>query len=471
MKKITLRILQAKYTPIILVFCLAFLVRIAYNLTIARDYIPTFDAALYNTLGRNLVRFHCYCLYPAVPNVSRPPLWPFIIAAIYTFTGSQVFYVRLFYCVLGSGTCVLVYLFARQLFGESIALKTGIIAAVYTGLFIWDGWLYTESLFDFCLTAFTYSLYRLQSTTPPQRNSRPGAPLTAFQSWRQSLYAGRWAILCGILIGLLSLARPNGPILLGLLCLWVVIVAYKKILPLRFALRNALLIACLSILILAPWTYRNYTVTGRFIPVSTGLGEVLKGAYNDVAITGRISVIGMWRPPPHTGSPFTHDDIRYTPQSDALDTQAALTWMRAHPLHVPYLFLLHFANTWIPYDYAHGLPMEQHRARPSSTILLVLIFLMSIPIFITSVLGLVLTWKQQKRNLLPIYLVLTFIMAQNIIFYSDMRFRAPLEPFFVILTGGALWWFQARKANRRQPGHVVSTPPLTQGRGVSAQKD
>src|SRR5437588_12626887 len=131
------------YFPVTSIFLLALCVRVVYNLTAARGYILKEDAALYYHIAQNLVNEHCYCLYSYQPNVSRAPLWPLIMACIYFFVGPQDIYIRLFYCFLGSGTCVLVYLFAKDLFGKRIALFTGVLASVYTGLFIYDGWLYT----------------------------------------------------------------------------------------------------------------------------------------------------------------------------------------------------------------------------------------------------------------------------------------------------------------------------------------
>jgi len=36
--------------------------------------------------------------------------------------------------------------------------------------------------------------------------------------------------------------------------------------------------------------------------------------------------------------------------------------------------------------------------------------------------------------------MLAFTVAQNIAFYANMRFRAPIEPLLVLLVGGTLWW-------------------------------
>jgi 4-amino-4-deoxy-L-arabinose transferase-like glycosyltransferase len=422
-----------RHVPVIFIFCLALLVRLVYNLTVARGYVAIYDAGLYDILGHNLVTHHCFCLYPPLPALGRPPLWPFIMAGIDLVAGKQEFYLRLFYCFLGSGTCVLVSLFARDLFGNRIALITGIIAAIYTGMFIWDGWLYTESLYDFCLLAFVYALFRLQFTQGAVKTRR----------WQ-------WIVVCGILLGFLSLTRPNGPALLGLLFLWAVIVAIAKLVPRKIAFANVLVIACIGMLILSPWTYRNYRVTGgKFILVSFELGELLKSAYSNAVVNGPMSVRGMWRAPANEGAPYNHDSIHYTLQDDAIDTQVALNWMRAHPAGVAYLLALHVTNTWIPYTYSYGLPIEEFPHRLSSQILRALIPIMSIPIFILAALGLLLTWRRRKQELLVVYLAIFFIMGQNMVSYSNMRFRAPLEPFLVLLAGGALWWLQSAVQEHR----------------------
>src|SRR2546421_12491569 len=129
------------YLPIISIFGLALLIRIGYNLTVARHYIPEFDAELYNNLAKHLVTDHCFCYAPNGHVTNRAPLWPFIMSVIYFITGPKNFYARLFFSFLGSATCVLVYLFAKDMFGKRIALITGAIAAIYPGLFIYDGWI------------------------------------------------------------------------------------------------------------------------------------------------------------------------------------------------------------------------------------------------------------------------------------------------------------------------------------------
>ncbi len=435
------------------IFCLAFVVRFVYNVTAARNYVPIYDANLYNIIAQNLLDKHCYCLHGLYPTVSRAPLWPWIISSIYFFTGPQSFYARLFYCFLGSGTCLFIYRFTSDLFGRRIALCTGVIAATYTGLFLYDGWLYTESLYTFCVTGFAYSLFRLQHTTP---GTRPIGRTRLSAFWR-AIKEHQWAILCGLFIGAASLTRPNGLLLIGLVCLWALILIRAHLKPWREMIGNALLITGIAILLVAPWTYRNYLVTQAFVPVETGMGEVLLGSYNDVVADPASVRYGFWRPP---NGARNHDDLGYTPADDTIDTEKALAWMRAHLTEVASLMGLHVINMWQPYTYSHGLPIEEYPGRLSSRFIGMIIPLESIPIFLLAAFGLFFTWKQRKKELLVIYLVVAATIVQNVVFYGMMRFRAPIEPLLVILTGGALWWLISRWQHTRMQQRFLEKEAL-----------
>lgn len=415
------------------ILSLAFVVRLVYNLTAAGPYRPTYDAALYDMLARNLLNRHCYCLFGSHLTVSRAPLWPWIMSLIYAVTGEHEFYARLFFCVVGSGTCLIVYWFARDLFGVRAAAVAGVIAATYTGLFLYDGWLYTESLFTFCVTGFTYALYRLQSAGSLEGAGPEGAALGIWRGVWRAVVQHRWAILCGLFAGAASLTRPNGVALLGVLGVWAAILIWAHIRPRREVLRNTLLAMVIAVVLIAPWTYRNYTVAHAFIPVETGLGEVMLGAYNDTVAFGPLAVRGVWRLPPGA---LNHDDLRYTPETDHEYSARALLWIRSHPLVVPYLWGLHLTMMWIPYTYGHGLAIEESPSRVSSYVTWALIFVESIPVFLFAALALRTTWRRWHRALLPVYLMFAVTVVQNVVLYSTMRFRAPIEPLLVLLVSG-----------------------------------
>src|SRR5438270_7142570 len=70
------------YLPAISIFCLALLVRVVYNLTVARHYTPQHDSLFYYMLGVHILSEHCFCVQPFIPTAYRAPLWPAIIRAL-----------------------------------------------------------------------------------------------------------------------------------------------------------------------------------------------------------------------------------------------------------------------------------------------------------------------------------------------------------------------------------------------------
>ncbi|HVB61427.1 MAG TPA: glycosyltransferase family 39 protein, partial [Ktedonobacteraceae bacterium] len=249
------------YLPAAGVFCLALIVRVVYNLTTGRGYTPLYDSFVYQEIALNLLRTRCFCQVANAPLTGRAPLWPAVIAVIYGLLGPKNIYVRLFLSCVGSGTCVLVYLFARDLFGRRIGLVAGIIAVIYPNLFIYDGWLYSESLYTFLLFAFCYSLFLVQRTS-----------------------LARWMLISGILAGLVALTRPNGVIIPVIVIAWAIVIVWKKVVSWRVAASAAVIVAGLTLALVGPWTLRNYSIAHQFIPVATGDGTVLLGAYNHLIL-------------------------------------------------------------------------------------------------------------------------------------------------------------------------------------------
>ncbi len=413
-----------RLVPVPGIFGFALLVRVVYNLTVGRGYVPGYDSSAYQSLGFHILEEHCFCINAYQPTVGRAPLWPGIIAIVTYIAGHHNLYSRLFLSFIGSGTCVLVYLFARDIFGRRIALLAGIVAATYTGLFIYDGWLYSESLYTFLLLACAYSVHLIQRTSQ-----------------------ARWMVVGGVLLGLLSLTRPNGLIVLALFTCWALIVGWVKIVPWKVVARSVAIVTLLSLAIVAPWTIRNYVETHTFLPVATGDGIVLEGAYNDL-IFDNVSWRGRWVGPGHLGPQrmlshrFPHCDVKIacTPAWDAALRNEAWQWMRSHISVMPHLLGLHMKNMWTPSTPEADLPMNQFPERTSSKIVLHMIPAMSYIIFVLAALGLLVTLRIKWRQLLFIYLMILLDIAQCLYFYGSSRFRAPIEPMLVLLAIGFTWW-------------------------------
>jgi 4-amino-4-deoxy-L-arabinose transferase-like glycosyltransferase len=410
--------------PAIVVFCLALLVCIIYNVTVARHYFPLHDSLAYRTLAFHLLDEHCYCWTAHVITVSHGPLWPFLIAGIALIAGSSEFLDRLFLCGLDAGTCVLIYLFARDLFGKRIGLIAGLFACVYPALYIYTGWLYTEALTTFFQTAVCYTIFRIQ---------------------RSGSGRGLWKwLLCGVLLALLSLAHPNGVVVVGLVLVWAAILYWRKLVP-RTMLVSAVLAVVVACALIAPWTIRNYIVSHAFVPVASGSGTVLLGAYNDqilLAGTHQGSWIGPGQSVPQVTVPFT-SHVCPAPCEVALEnaeTVAAIHWVQAHPGDIPLLIYLHVRTFLTPYTHEADMPMDRFPAQRSSKIVRAMSDTFPVVVMLLAALGLVVTLRRYWRELLFVYLVILTTVVEIVVFYGSTRFRAPIEPLLILLGAGALWW-------------------------------
>ena len=425
------------------ILVLALIVRFIYNETGVHDYYPLHDSLTYQIIAFNILREHCYCLQPHLPTVDRAPLWPALIALIYGVLGAHDHYVRLFLCAVGSGTCALVYLFAKDLFNRRIGITAGILAAIYPFLFVYDGWLYSESIYIFLLLAFCYTLYHFQRTA------------------RQ-----RWAVGSAVLLGLLSLTRPNGLFILALVILWAIIIGWKKVLSWRVVAQGTITIALLSLAFVAPWTVRNYTVTHTLVPIATGDGKVLLGAYNDRIADPSFQrgyYLGTWLIPnesrPDVVAQFPKNCLASCEvQRDGTYKYYAGQWVQRHLGTMPYLFWLHFRNLWQITPQEADLALNRFPGRTASHVVLFMMEVITPIVFALAVLGLVVTFRRRWRELLFIYCMILLTIGQSLVLYGIPRFRAPIEPMLIILAAGATWWVMERLGKRRKTSEERVTP-------------
>lgn len=412
------------FLPAISIFCIALLVRVVYNLTVARDYYPLHDSLGYQIIAFNILDKRCFCLSPqniTVSTVTRVPLWPLVISAVSLVAGRANIFARLFLSCADAGTCVLIYLYARDLFNKRLGLVAGLIACIYPALYIYTGWMYAETLFTFLLTAICYCVLRIQRNKGKSR---------------------RLWILCGVLLALLSLTRPNGIVVAGLVILWAAFLVWHKRLP-GEALIGALIAVAIACALILPWTIRNYLVSHRFVPLSVGDGQVLLGAYNNTILT-EPAYLGLWVRTGATGLRFTTPPCQgYAACEVARDNaeiDTALQWILSHPDDIPRLMFYHLRNFFTPFTSEADLPMVRFPGQQSSQIVLDMSKTFPIPILLLAALGLRVSFRRYWYELLFAYGVVLSTLGQIVIFYGNARFRSPIEPLLIVLATGALWW-------------------------------
>jgi 4-amino-4-deoxy-L-arabinose transferase-like glycosyltransferase len=214
---------------------------------------PVFDAAAYAEIARNLDGDRGFTLGAGAtqPASNYSPGLPLLATGVYKLTGGvHERTVRLVLALLGTLSVLFTYLIGRRLSGPGAGLIGAAAIAIYPALLEYQGMLMGEPLAAALLS---------------------GAVLAVLWAAGPGVSA-RW-LLPGALFGALALVRPE---YLGVALLVSLVVLAKdiRIEWRRSVARAALLLVGVAVVV-APWTARNAIALDRFVPISTGGGQVL----------------------------------------------------------------------------------------------------------------------------------------------------------------------------------------------------
>jgi 4-amino-4-deoxy-L-arabinose transferase-like glycosyltransferase len=259
--------------PILAIVVLALVVRVA---TIAADsgYHPQQDAWDYDRHARSIAGGDgfpdSYYVLDRGPSALRAPGYPYFLGALYAVSDDSVTSGRLANAALGALAVFLIYLIARRIWGQRIALLAAALAAVFPPLVLLSRELLSEPLFIALELGMVLCILE-------------------FRRLREL----RWAALAGLLFGLATLSRNPGPALAIPLIvgLWVL----RPRLSRQAVTAPALALLC-ALLTIAPWTVRNTIEFGRLIPVTSGTGFAMAGTYNQASEKDDANP-GSWRTP------------------------------------------------------------------------------------------------------------------------------------------------------------------------------
>lgn len=218
---------------------------------------PVFDAAAYATIAANLDRGEGFTLGRAAtqPATNYSPGLPLLAAGVYELGGGvHERPVRLVLALIGTLSVLFAYLIGRRLGGPPAGLVGAAAIAIYPALLEYQGMLMGEPLAATLLAGAVLALL-----------------------WASDGGWVRW-LLPGFLLGALTLVRPEYlavTVLIGFVVLLRDLRGDRR----GGLLRAAILLGAAAIAV-APWTIRNAVDLHRFVPVSTGGGQVLfAGSY------------------------------------------------------------------------------------------------------------------------------------------------------------------------------------------------
>lgn len=223
---------------------------------------PVFDARAYATIAAEIERGNGFTLGAGAtqPASNYSPGLPLFVSGLYAVGGGvHERTARLALALIGTLAVLFTYLIGRRLSGPLAGLIGATAVSIYPALLEYHGMLMSEPLAASLLSGAVLSM--LWADAP--RADRASAP--------------RW-LVPGLLLGALALVRPEYLAISAPIAL--VVLARHGWDGWRAGTAQALIMLAGLALIVAPWTVRNEVALGRFVPISTGGGQVLfAGSY------------------------------------------------------------------------------------------------------------------------------------------------------------------------------------------------
>jgi hypothetical protein len=241
---------------------------------------PVYDAQAYTSIAANLERGEGFTAGAGAtqPSSNYSPGLPLLVACLYEASGGiHERFARVVLALIGTLAVVFTYLIGRRLSGVVAGLIGAAAVAVYPALLEYQGMLMSEPLAATLLSGGVLAMfwadarqaYPARGSCRGERGIAGGDVLTPLSPRHPRV---RWA-LPGLLLGALTLVRPE---YLGVTVLLGLVVAVRG--PRgnwRLAIVQAVVMLAAALVIVAPWTIRNAVALDRFVPVSTGGGQVL----------------------------------------------------------------------------------------------------------------------------------------------------------------------------------------------------
>jgi len=244
---------------------------------------PVFDAAAYATIAANLDRGEGFTLGEDAtqPASNYSPGLPLFVAGVYELTGGvHERTARLVLALLGTLAVLFTYLIGRRLGGPAAGLIGAAAIAIYPALLEYQGMLMGEPLAATLLSGAVLAMLWADGARQanPARGSCRGAggpagsPRAVLDPPAPRHPLVRW-VLPGALLGALVLVRPE---YIGVaLLVSLVLLVRRGWRDWRGTWLQTLVLLLGVAVVVAPWTVRNAIALDRFVPVSTGGGQVL----------------------------------------------------------------------------------------------------------------------------------------------------------------------------------------------------
>jgi 4-amino-4-deoxy-L-arabinose transferase-like glycosyltransferase len=328
----------------------------------------------------------------SVVTASHPPLWPWVLTLPALLGLDSPTEQRSVGALLGGFTIVAMGYLGRRVGGERIGLLSAAIFAGYPLMVAADGSLMSEGLYGLIVALMLLAAYRLYDR---------GDAVSA--------------ALLGGSIGLAMHVRSEAILFAPLLVLPVVWRVG------RHRARNLALAGAVLVLVITPWTVRNFTVFDRPVLMSTQGPAAVAGA--NCAQTYRGPDIGYWRLE-CVSRPRTRNEAREGPRW----FREGIDYMRERPGRLPAVVAARLGRTWDVFQPRRMVLFAEGRHYRAEQLGIATYFLL-VPLALLGALAL-------RRRGEPLWILLSPFVLVTIVtvaVYGIPRFRHAAEIPLVVL--------------------------------------
>jgi 4-amino-4-deoxy-L-arabinose transferase-like glycosyltransferase len=333
----------------------------------------------------------------------KTPVYPTFVGLLYKLLGPDYDRVLLVQTLIGPVTIVLAWVLARRLFGSRVALLSAAVVAVAPFAWQFEVRLLAEALVAPLTLLFLIVLLDREMTV-------------------------RRAAAVGLVAGLIVLTRPSAIYLIPVFAVAFVVVAGIR----RGAGLTAVAVAA-TVLVIAPWTIRNYEVSGAFVPLSIQ-DAAPYGTFNDDSANDPVHP-WAWRIENRRDAPILRSareigDVEFRNRL----RRNTIEYIKDHPSSVAEAFFWNGITRFWDLRRPQRVVDEARfngRTRTLTAIGLAVYWVL-LPLAVAGL------WLARRRRAVALPL-LALALSASVVFTAEgaTRYRAPFEPIIAIVACSA----------------------------------
>ena len=425
------------------IFFLALLLRLGFLLEISGQpvlYLVMGDSASYDAWAQNIAAGD----WLGSEVFFQAPLYPYVLGALYSLFGRDLFLVRVAQILISALACVLLAVAGRDVINRRAGVFAGALASVYAPSIYFSCLLQKAVFSHFFMSLCLYALGRL-------------AVLPRTRVW----------LGAGLALGFFALTRENSLIFAPLLLLWPLVGFRER--PLRVRLTWMAAAALGLALLLGATAIRNRLVSP---PGAAGWHLTTSNLGPTLFIGNNPAATGSYAPLlPGRGDPrYEQADFKALAERSAGRTltpaevssywiQRTLDFPRAQPFAFAALLWKKWTLFWNATELADTEDLYSYASWSLLLRSLERIFNFGLLVALAAA-GAVLTWPTKNspsalalgwRGLAPLYAAIAAFSSAIVVFFVMDRYRYPITAPLTLLAGGALAALYDAASVRRVP--------------------